>query len=415
LAAIANCGGASQQGGGSGGKGGGTGGAGVDGAVGLDVAASGGSAGGTGGSGGASELPDAATDLTDLRTDVAAPGDMPAGPTTSYVYVSGYAPPITAFTLNMSTGALAAAGMATTGTGGEPTSLAFSPDKRVLYAGDEQKVGPMSRLIAYAINPATGALQEINRQGTGGMVNAHLGVHPSGKWVVSANYGTGDVTVFPVRADGGLDAGLPRVPAGGEAHYILFDSTGQFLLVPCVAARHIAIFRFSNGMLTPANPPTVAVAGSPRHLVFSRDEQFVYALTQGESTIFSFRFDKTTGGLTPIETVNTTPSGSLGAHIAVHPSGKFLFASNRGDNSVATFTIDAGSGRLTRIGFQRDMISTPWWFAIEPTGQWMLVASDRTASVSVHRIDQTTGMLQRVGAPVTVAMRPTYVGVLIMP
>jgi 6-phosphogluconolactonase len=242
-----------------------------------------------------------------------------------------------------------------------------------------------------------------------------VGVHPSGKWVLSANYGTGDVTVFPVRSDGGLGAGMPPVPAGGQAHYILFDASGQFLFVPCLASHHVAMFRLADGVLTPNDPPTVPVTGSPRHMVFSPDQRFVYALTQNESTILSFTFDKTTGRLTPLETVNATPSPSLGAHIAVHASGKFLYASNRSDNSVAIFTVDGASGRLTRIGYQRDMIAYPWWFSIEPTGQLLLVASDRSATVSVHRIDQTTGTLQRLGMPATVAMRPTFVGVLSLP
>jgi hypothetical protein len=47
--------------------------------------------------------------------------------------------------------------------------------------------------------------------------------------------------------------------------------------------------------------------------------------------------------------------------------------------------------------------------------QLLLVASDRSATVSVHRIDQTMGTLQRLGMPATVAMRPTFAGVLSLP
>jgi 6-phosphogluconolactonase len=413
-------GGPAGGGGGSGGMPGGNGGGGNGGSGGDSGGTAGAGTGGTTdagmpptGSGGA--MPDgAASDLGPGMTDAPADTSNP-GPTRSFVYASGYSAPITIFTLNTTTGALTPAGMASTGTGGEPTSLAFSPDKRFLYAGDEQKDQPMSRIIAYTVNQTTGALQEINREGTRGATNAHLAVHPSGKWLLTANYDTGNVTVFAIRDDGGLSPAMTPVTAGGQSHYIVFDSTGKFVYVPCIAAGHVAMFSFADGVLTPNNPPTVAVSGGPRHLALSPDERFAYLLTQSSSTVTTFTHDKAIGRLTVLETVNTTPGGSVGAHIAVHPSGKFVYASNRSDNSIAIFNVNAATGRLARVGFQRDMISYPWWFGIDASGQFLIVASDRSATVLVHRIDQVAGTLTPLGAPVTVALRPTFVGILSLP
>lgn len=418
--------GCSSPAGGGGGSGGGSGTGGSGGAGSGGIGGTGGGGGGTGGGGGAGTGgggggSGGATDAgggADLGGgDVSAPRDTTGeGPTRSFVYASGYAAPITIFSLNTATGALTPAGTASTGAAGEPTSLAFSPDKRFVYAGDEQKEGPMGKVIAFAINQDTGALQEINQTGTRGAVTAHIGVHPSGKWVLTANYGPpGTVTVFPVRDDGGVGTGLTPVTAGGQAHYIAFDGTGKFLFVPCVAANHVAMFRFTDGVLTPNDPATVAVPGGPRHFTLTPDERFAYVFTQGQSTIAAFAHDRTTGRLTAIETVNSTTTGSLGAHIAVHPSGKFLYTSNRGDNSVSIFSIEQATGRLTRGGFQRAMITNPWWLGLDATGQLLIVANDRAGTVLVHRVDQTTGLLQTLGAPIAVAMRPTYVGILTLP
>src|SRR5262245_7278224 len=109
--------------------------------------------------------------------------------------------------------------------------------------------------------------------------------------------------MFPVRADDSLDAAMPRVAADNQTHFILFDSVEQFLFVPCVAARHVAMFRFADGILTPNQPPTVAVNGSPRHIALTPDERFAYVISQSDSMIFSFTLDKTTGRLTPLESV----------------------------------------------------------------------------------------------------------------
>ncbi|HET6279481.1 MAG TPA: lactonase family protein [Polyangia bacterium] len=337
------------------------------------------------------------------------------GPARSFVYVSGYGEPITIFTLNTATGALTRAGTASTSADGEPTSMGFSPDKKVLYAGDEQHYAPMGRVIAYAINHTTGALQEINREGTRATITAHTSVHRSGKWLLAANYGSGDVTVFPLRADGGLGPAMTPVPAGGQAHYILFDSTGTFLFVPCLASNYIAMYRFADGVLTPNTPPTVPVPGGPRHIAFSPDERFAYVLTQLQSTVVVLAHDKPNGRLTVLETVTSAPNGSISAHIAVHPTGKFVYASNRLDNSISIFSVDTATGRLTRVGQQRDRIAFPWWFDLDPAGQLLIVPNDPTGTVLVHRIDQNTGTLQPLGMPVSVPMRPTYVGILSLP
>jgi 6-phosphogluconolactonase len=82
---------------------------------------------------------------------------------------------------------------------------------------------------------------------------------------------------------------------------------------------------------------------------------------------------------------------------------------------MAIFTVNLATGRLSPATFQRGMISYPWWFGMDATGQFLIVANDRSASVLVHRIDQVAGTLTPVGMPVSVAPRPTFVGVLSLP
>ena len=150
-------------------------------------------------------------------------------------------------------------------------------------------------------------------------------------------------------------------------------------------------------------------------MALTPDERFAYVISQSDSMIFSFTLDKATGRLTPLESVSFMASPTLGAYVAVHPSGKFLYASSRGDSSIVIFTIDGNTGRLTRVGYQRDMINYPWWFALDPTGQLLFVASDRSTSVLAHRVNPTTSTLQTIKMPFSVAMRPTYVDVLSLP
>ena len=333
----------------------------------------------------------------------------------SFLYVSGYAPPITTFTLDHALGTLTDGPNVSTGEAGEPTFIAFSPDMKFAYAIDEQLDGPLAWVIAYSVDQTTGALTEINREDVGTPVNAHVGVHQSGKWVLSANYDGNSVTVFAVRDDGGIEPGMTPVPAGTRAHQIVFDSTGEHLFVPCLEG-HVAVYDFADGALTPREPPTVPTDGGARHMAFSLDEKYAYVLTQNESTITQFSFDAASVTLTPIETIPAAPDGgALSAHIAVHKSGKFLYASNRSDDSVAMFSIDQATGKLTNIGYQREMLAFPRFFAMDPTGQWMVIASQDSAEILLHSIDQDTGLLTVVGSPIGVAPEPTFVGLWSFP
>ncbi|HEX8954067.1 MAG TPA: beta-propeller fold lactonase family protein, partial [Polyangia bacterium] len=123
--------------------------------------------------------------------------DLASGPPpVAFVYVSGYSTTIARYTLDAATGALTPRG--TTGATGSPSFLAVDPAHRHLYAVDEAN----SKVEAFAIDPTTGALTHIGTDAlSGGTGPAHLTVDGSGKWVLVANYGSGDVGVLPIAAD----------------------------------------------------------------------------------------------------------------------------------------------------------------------------------------------------------------------
>lgn len=82
------------------------------------------------------------------------------------------------------------------------------------------------------------------------------------------------------------------------------------------------------------DPPTVMVAGGPRHMTFDASETHAYVLSETANTITSFAYDAATGRLSAPEVIDSfqTRKGSS-AHIVAHPGGHLLFASNRGENS----------------------------------------------------------------------------------
>ena len=69
--------------------------------------------------------------------------------------------------------------------------------RRVFVAVEDY--GPEGGFVAaYAFDPATGALSFVARQPAGGAATCYLSVHPSGRFVLAANYMGGNIAVLPI-------------------------------------------------------------------------------------------------------------------------------------------------------------------------------------------------------------------------
>jgi 6-phosphogluconolactonase len=274
-------------------------------------------------------------------------------------------------------------------------------------------------VIAFKVEPQTGALTEINRVATGGAGAPYLSVHPSGRWVAVAHYTSGHTSILPVRSDGGL-SDPSAVTLGPNdscmlAHEAVFSQNGKFLYVPCLDSNFVIQFKFNAGKLDYNDPPTVAVAGGPRHLSFDPLERFAYVVSETASTITTFAYDRRTGRLSDPQVSNAyqTTAGAS-AEIHVHPSGRFLYVSNRGENSIGLFSIDR-RGQPHAVSFVTDMVARPRDFTIDPSGSLLISANqDDPQNLLVYRIAQRDGKLTQLGME-PVGGQPSFVGVEVLP
>jgi 6-phosphogluconolactonase len=351
---------------------------------------------------------DTGTDASNASMPEAA---APAPPLVAYA--GGYSGKIDWFSVDRATGALSPAGSVTS-FGKSPSFLVHDPAMAHLYAVDEDTPG---RVGAYSIDPGTGALAFLGSVSSGGNGPAYVGLDRSGKFVLVANYGDGTVSVLPVGSGGKLGAAVTAMGVGSEAHMIIADPTNHFVFVPCKGEGFVAQFRFdaSTGALTPNTPPTVTTAkgAGPRHLAFHPNGRFAYLINETNSTLTAYALDPA-GTLTEIETYSTLPDGvdagtNAAAEVWVHPSGRWVVASNRGDETLVVFALDPATGKLTRKGFTGAGGTTPRDFAFDPTGTWLYAADQGTGVVAPFRFDATTGSLTPLAGAQPVSMA-SYVG-----
>ena len=311
----------------------------------------------------------------------------------------------------------------------DPSWVAVHPSGKFLYAANE--AGKASTVSAFAVDGKSGKLTLLGQIPSLGEDPCYLSFDKTGKYVLVANYSSGTIAVFPILADGRLGEhtalAKDQGPTGPNkerqeaphAHWIEAAAHNQFVYVADLGLDRVLIFKFdaTSGSLTPAAPLTAKApplnplsatlnpGAGPRHAAFAPDGKFMYVLGELQSAVTVFANDAE-GAYRAVQQISTLPKGFAGrndaAEIAVHPNGKFLYASNRGHESIAIFAIDPEQGTLTFVAHVLTGGKEPRNFAIDPSGQYLLAENQLSNNVVVFKIDRATGGLTPTGQVVEV-------------
>lgn len=111
-----------------------------------------------------------------------------------------------------------------------------------------------------------------------------------------------------------------------------------------------------------------------------------YTTKTASKGIYAFRYDASSGKLTPIGVAAETQDPSW---VAIHPSGKFLYSVNEaGKNSmVSAFAVDAMSGKLTLLNQLPALGEDPCYLSFDRTGKYVFVANYTSGNVVVFPIE----------------------------
>src|SRR5713101_6613955 len=260
------------------------------------------------------------------------------------------------FQVHRATGAMTAAGVYELGT--SPSCLAVNASATRFYSANETDragEGKEGTVSAFAINRADGKLELLNAVRSGGAGPTYVSVHPSGRFVLVANYFGGSVAVLPILPDGRLgvatdiknDAGklgptrATNAPPGSlafsghdrtHAHMIEADPSGRFVLHADLGLDQIFIWKFDEqkGVLTPNDPAAVSLppGDGPRHFHFHPNGRWFYSIQEEGSNIVLFDYDAAKGRLAARQTISTLPSDFSGSNfcseIMVSGDGRFV-------------------------------------------------------------------------------------------
>ncbi|QIJ61208.1 lactonase family protein [Streptomyces sp. JB150] len=285
----------------------------------------------------------------------------------------------------------------------DPSCLALAPDGRTLYAVSETADGAVG---AYRVD---GALPEPAgapvRVGGG---PTHLSVHAG--HVLTADYGTGSVTVVPLRADGTLAAAAsatlrhtgsgPRTPRqrGPHAHQVLPDPSGRWILGVDLGTDSVRVSTLAEGALAPHRETALRPGSGPRHLAFHPGGTHAYVVNELSPTVTVCHWDAGDGVLRPLAETPVLPGAPAGdaypSGIAVSPDGRFVWTATRGEDVLSVFAVEKDTLRLTGTV----PCGGHWPRALTASEGLLYVANERSGDVTWFAVDPATGWPRRAGA-----------------
>ncbi len=321
-----------------------------------------------------------------------------------------------------------------------PSWVVLSADHKFLYAVNEvASYGNKSGSItAFAVDRASGALKQLNVVDSGGPIPCFISIHPSGKFLLVANYTGGSYSVTRIKADGSLGETTDVVkpggpmgvynaadkpvgmfgsmePHGSRGHMILPDPSGQYVVGADAGRDQIFVWKLdtNTGKLAEVSVTKSLPGAAPRHFAFSPDGKTIYQQQEQDSRLSVYGFAG--GKLTPKgASISTLPGGFQGSNttseLLIDKAGRHLYGANRNHDSIATMAVDADGG-VKLVANTHTGGTIPRSMTIDPAGKFLYslnqgASNVTTFSIGANGLPKFTGKFLALGSPAVMVFLP---------
>ena len=233
---------------------------------------------------------------------------------------------------------------------------------------------------------------------------AYLSLDRSHTFLLGVSYGNGRLNVYRLNETGVPGKAVATVDQGKkEAHCVLASPDNQFLYIPYVKGNLALLqyrFNASTGGITPlepldAKPPQ---GTGPRHLVYHPTLPMVY-FTNEQGIGLSTYERRPDGQLVLRQDIPVLPEGMSkkglsASDLEITPDGKFIFAGLRGHSQdfdrITRYRVRE-NGEAELLGLTPTN-KIPWGLVISPDGKYLLVSASTGATLTAYRITAEGGL-----------------------
>jgi 6-phosphogluconolactonase len=299
-----------------------------------------------------------------------------------------------------------------------PSFITVSKNNKFVYAVNENSKtnGKGGSVSCFSFDRKRGLLSFMNKQSSEGNSPCHITLDKREKWLAVSNYSTGNLTILPINKNGLIDSSQQVLQHEGKGfdtvrqksphvHASYFDDNNDYIYSTDLGLDKIFLYKFNaengNVSTSKSNFKITKMGAGPRHIAFSKNDDYVYVLSEmlGEITVFN---NDGNADLNVTQHISTLPekfTGAAGsADIHISPDGKFLYASNRGaSNTIAIFSVGKTDGKLKLVGHQSSLGIAPRNFNFDPSGNFLIVANQKSDEIVVFKRNLETGELKDTG------------------
>jgi len=278
-----------------------------------------------------------------------------------------------------------------------PSWLARHPRLPVLYAVAETDEG---HVRAWALSDGVPA-EPLGSGDTGGAEPAHLTVDPSGRFLITANYTGGSISVHALGPDGSIaertdliqhqvhgahprqDSAHPHMVLATDPPDTSNGSPGHAaqLLITDLGADAIYLYLLtSDGKLAQNGVLIAPPASGPRHVLPVGSRYYATAELSGQVLVYDS--DQQLAGAVA---ASARPGPNQPSELV--SDGRYLYVANRGPNTVSVFDLQSEAPR-----YATEVATGDWPRHLALADATLYVANERSHEVTRMRIDPGTGV-----------------------
>jgi 6-phosphogluconolactonase len=278
-----------------------------------------------------------------------------------------------------------------------PSWLARHPFLPVVYAVAEVENG---RVYAWALEDGAPE-RSLGTGETGGAEPAHLTVDPSGRFLITANYTGGSISVHRLESDGSIaertdlvqhhvhgthprqDAAHPHMVLATEPAGTSGGSAGEVaqFLVTDLGGDAIYLYQLtSDGKLAQNGVLIAPPASGPRHVLPVGSRYYATAELSGQVLVYDA--DEQLAGTSA---ASARPGPNQPSELVT--DGRYLYVANRGPNTVSVFDLQSDAPR-----YVTEVATGEWPRHMALEDGTLYVANERSHQVMRMRIDPATGV-----------------------
>ncbi len=295
------------------------------------------------------------------------------------------------------------------------SNMCVNDAKNILYTTSEMMTTEESLITVFQIEPISGQLEKIQEIEVKGILPCWVSLDKKGEYLFTANYESGNYSMFPVNADGTLSALSYQFESkmSGKGfienrqdkphpHSMITDGQNKFIFAADLAVDRIYRFKLDSDKDCLEEDGFIQLnkGSGPRSLGFHSSGKYFYVACELSCVLAAYKYDAQSGEIEHINSCPMIPASftedNISAELQIHPDGKFIYVTNRGHDSISCFTVDEITGELSMNYNIPTGGKTPRSFRIDSKGDFLFLANQHGDNLRVFEINRSTGQLNEI-------------------